>query len=142
MSVSKVASNESFKVHGFKVMGIRLPFTCKSLRTDTVIQLAGIGERIKKTEDGAYIVKDNIPLIIQYIATGLNNNRFFGLLIPLYKRELQKVSQTELIYLYNQVKALWNPALFFCLLEEMQTDSQVLLKPKQSPTEEIASTEQ
>lgn len=127
--------NKPAIIQGFKVWGIKLPFTCKSLRTDVVLELAGLSTKLQKDEKGNYDLPTSLPILAEYISIGLNNKRSW-LLQHIFKRQVLKLPQEELIYLYQQVKALWNPALFFCLLEEVRQMESLLLHPQTSPNME------
>jgi len=119
--IQDLALNKKERLEGFKIGGI-FPLYLRFITVSTHIRMSAIKEKIqelKKGEitpadfDNTALLKDLIPLMIDYITEGIINGRGFGFLIrPFLKRKLWKCGHAHIMNLFVTLYKKNDPAFF------------------------------
>lgn len=122
LQLADIATNEKRKLHGFKVLGI-FPYHLTYITTKTHIRLCRIQEEIQQITKGENLTNGDfydhkiqkvaVPLINNYIVTGLLNDRSFSFIFkPFLQRKIAKCGHRHILNLYATISELEDPAFF------------------------------
>ena len=142
LEIADIATNERKKLNGFKILGV-FPFYLRYITVATHIQLCKIKEQIQAISPKELTVSDfenfelqkNItPLILEYCATALSNNRPFSFMYKFFiMQKLKKSGHYHILNLYYTIFKLNEPVFFLTYWKLInQKDHTLLKEAKQS----------